>query len=160
MREVQRATTLAVATGERIRSTREFLPLLEQRACRILQPDVGHMGGITGLKRLAHIADDYYLTIAPHCCWGPIHSMASAHVCATIPNLLIQEDSKLGSDVYQETLVGGYEFDPQYLDVPEAPGIGVHLSEDFINEHRIDPLKWGIGWLKRRARLKGRRPPS
>ena len=131
----------------------EFLPLLEQRACRILQPDTGHMGGITGLKRLARIADDYYLTIAPHCCWGPIRSMASAHVCTTIPNLLIQENTKVGSNVYGETVVGGYEFDPQYIDIPKAPAIGIHLWPEFIKEHKIDPAERGVEWLKERAAL-------
>lgn len=152
MREVQRATTLAVALGERIRSTAEYIPYLHECTCRILQPDVGHMGGITGLKRLAHMADDYYVTIAPHCCWGPVHSMASAHVSSTIPNLLIQEDSHLDTDIFKETVVGEYAFDPQYLDLPEAPGIGVELSPALIKECAFDAERADVEYLQRKRR--------
>jgi galactonate dehydratase len=157
MREVQRGTTLAVATGERIRSTGEYLPLLEQRACRILQPDVGHMGGITGLKQLAGAADDYYVTIAPHCCWGPVQALASAHVSSSIPNLLIQEDVQLGTDVYEKTVVDGYTFDPQYLDLPEAPGLGVEIPAEAIEEYEFDPLEWDVGYVRRRIASRGNR---
>jgi L-alanine-DL-glutamate epimerase-like enolase superfamily enzyme len=151
MREVQRSTQLAVALGECLRSTAECRPYLEQRACRILQPDIGHIGGITGLKRLAHMADDYLVAVAPHSCWGPVHSIATAHVCSTIPNFLIQEDVHLGTDVFEESVVGGYEFDPQYLDVPEAPGLGVYLSPELIREYECDPEEADIAYIRRRV---------
>jgi galactonate dehydratase len=148
MREVQLATTLAVATGERIRSTVEYGPYLERKACRILQPDVGHMGGITGLKRLAHAADDHYVTIAPHCCWGPVQAMASAHVSSTIPNLLIQEDNHWRTGIFEETVVGGYTFDPQYIDVPEVSGLGVRLSPELLRDLAIDAARADAEYLK------------
>ena len=147
MREVQRATTLAVAMGERLRTTAEFSPYLQERTCRILQPDIGHMGGISGMKRLAHMADDHYVTIAPHCCWGPVHSMASAHVSCSIPNLLIQEDSHLRTDIFEQTVVGGYTFDPGFLALPNAPGIGVELSPEMLEEYAYDAEKSDIAYL-------------
>ena len=141
--------TLAVATGERIRNTAEYVPLLEQHACRILQPDIGHMGGITSMKRLCHMADNYYVTIAPHCCWGPVQSIASAHVSASSPNFLIQETIGWLKEIFPETLVGDYQYDPQYIDIPEAPGLGIHLSKDFIECYKVDPMQWDVKRLRR-----------
>ena len=150
MREVQHGTNLAVALGERLRDTAEYVPYLDKSACRILQPDIGHMGGISGMKRLAHLADDYCVTVAPHCCWGPVHSMAAAHVCYSIPNLLIQEDAHLGTDIFAQTVVGGYTFDPQFLHLPDAPGIGVDLSRELIDEYALDAESADVEMLKQK----------
>jgi len=136
MREVQRATSIPIATGERIRSTEEYVPLLTAHACRILQPDIGHMGGITNLKKVADMADNFYVSIAPHGPFGPVMVMASAHVAATIPNFLIQETTVGTLKAFKE-LVVGYEYDPQYIDLPEAPGLGLEISDEFVRERRI-----------------------
>lgn len=136
MREVQRATNIPIATGERIRSTEEYVPLLTTHACRILQPDIGHMGGITNLKKVADMADNFYVSIAPHGPFGPVMVMASAHVAATIPNFLIQETTVGTLKAFKE-LVVGYEYDPQYIDLPEAPGLGLEISDEFVRERRI-----------------------
>lgn len=117
MREVQRATNIPIATGERIHNTEEYVSLLTEHACRILQPDIGHMGGITNLKKVT--------------------VMASAHVAATIPNFLIQETTVGTLKAFKE-LVAGYEYDPQYIDLPEAPGLGLEISDEFVRERRVN----------------------
>jgi galactonate dehydratase len=155
LREVQRNTTIPIATGEKMRNTAEFVPLLERRACRILQPDIGHMGGITGTKRLFPMADNYYVNIAPHCCWGPVQTIASAHVCASSPNFLIQETVPWLKDIFPDTIVGNYEYDPEYIDLPDGPGLGIELTDHFLKEYKTDPEKWDIGWFSRERQMTG-----
>ena len=144
-REVQLATHLTVATGERLFTRHDFRNLLEARACRIIQPDVAHVGGITELRKIASLADAYYVTFCPHEYNGPVTLLAGAHVGSASPNLLMHEYHQQLRGVLDEVLVGGYRYDPQYFDVPDAPGLGVRLSDDFIREHRVDPLTWGGG---------------
>lgn len=45
--------------------------------------------------------------------------------------------------VLEETVVGGYRYHPQFFDVPDAPGLGVDLSDHFVKAHRIDPMTFG-----------------
>ena len=142
-REVQRATSIPVATGERFYQRIDFRDALDQRICRIIQPDIAHVGGISEMKKIAALADAYYVTVAPHEWNGPVTLIAGAHVGATMPNLLMHEYHIQLREILDETMPGGYVYDPQYLDVPETPGIGVQFSEAFIREHRIDPDAWG-----------------
>lgn len=143
MREIQRATGLPVATGERFYQRIEFRDALEKRICRIIQPDIAYVGGISEILKIASMADAYYVTVAPHEYNGPITLMAGAHVGATMPNLLMHEYHIQLKGVLEDTMTGGYRYDPQFLDVPETPGIGVVFSDEYINEHRIDPADWG-----------------
>ena len=154
MREVQLATSSPVATGERFYQRIDFRDALEKRICRIVQPDIAHVGGITELKKIADMADAYYVTVAPHEWNGPITLMASAHVGLTMPNLLMQEYHIQLKGVLEDTMPGGYRYDPAYLDVPDTPGIGVELSDDYIREHLIDPSQWGTAELGGTMRLR------
>ena len=143
MREVQLATSSPVATGERFYQRIDFREALVKRICRIIQPDIAHVGGITEMKKIAAMADAYYVTVAPHEYNGPITLAAGAHVAATLSNLLMHEYHIQLKGVLEDTMTGGYLYDPAFFDVPETPGIGVQLSDDYIREHRIDPAKWG-----------------
>ena len=152
MREVQLATHLPVATGERFYQRIDFRDALEKRICRIIQPDIAHVGGITELKKIAAIADAYYVTVAPHEYNGPITLAAGAHVGVTMSNLLMHEYHIQLKGVLEDTMPGGYNYDPAYFDVPETPGVGVEFSEAYIREHRINPDDWGKPEFGRRLR--------
>ncbi|NLT72775.1 MAG: mandelate racemase/muconate lactonizing enzyme family protein [Chloroflexi bacterium] len=142
-REVQRATELPVATGERLFQRVDFRDALEQRCCRIIQPDVAHVGGITEMKKIGAMADAYYVTVAPHEWNGPVTLLAGAHVGSTLPNLLMCEYHIQLKGVLEDTMPGGYRYDPRFLDLPATPGIGVAFSEAYIREHRFDPDDYG-----------------
>ena len=145
-REVQLATHLTVATGERLYTRHDFRTLLEARACRIVQPDIAHVGGITEMRKIANLADAYYVTYCPHSYNGPVTLLAGAHVGTTTPNLLMHEWHSQLKGVLEETVLGGgYTYDPQFFDVPDAPGLGIELPEAFVREHRIDPMSFGAG---------------
>src|SRR5207237_5180246 len=128
-----------VATGERLFSRHDFRNLLEARACRIIQPDVAHVGGITELRKVASLADAYYLTYCPHEYNGPVTLLASAHVGTATPNLLMCEYHSQLKGVLEDTLVGGYRYDPQFVDVPDAPALAVESPAHFIMEQPLHP---------------------
>ena len=69
---VSRSVPFPIATGERLLSRWEFRELFEANAVAIIQPDVAHCGGITELKKIANMAEVYYVHTAPHCAIGPV----------------------------------------------------------------------------------------
>jgi galactonate dehydratase len=89
--EVKRSTAIPIAAGERwatIYGAREFV---EQGAVDILQCDLVNCGGITGLKKIAALAEAHYIGMAPHNPNGPLATAMNVQFAATIPNYLILE---------------------------------------------------------------------
>src|SRR4051794_9539493 len=117
-----------LATGERLYSKWEFLPLLERRLVDVIQPDICHAGGITECKKIAALAEAYYVQVAPHTPQGPISTAASAHLALAIPNFLILEfvrSAPFRDRIMQEPWV----VRDGCLEVPDRPGLGVELDE-------------------------------
>lgn len=127
--EVARALPIPIATGERLVTRWEFRELLEKRACAVLQPDVCHCGGIGELKKIAAMAEPYFVSVAPHNPLGPIGTMAAIHVAFSTPNFLIQEvmssDVPWRNEVVDEPLA----VEAGHVLPPTRPGLGVEIDE-------------------------------
>ena len=135
MAEVQRSINLPVATGERLYTRWEFRPLLEKQAARIIQPDVCHAGGILELKKIAAMAETYYVSVQPHNSNGPIGTIASLHVDASIPNCIIQEFFYPYLDHYNAIITEPIEYSDGHLEIPNRPGLGTDINEEAILKH-------------------------
>ena len=61
-------------------------PIFERRLADFVMPDVTWTGGISELKKIATMAEAYYIPISPHDASGPINVLAGAHVMMTVPN--------------------------------------------------------------------------
>jgi galactonate dehydratase len=139
LKMVQAASSVPLATGERLHTKHEFHELIAQRAVGIIQPDVIHAGGILELKKLAAMAEARYMTIAPHNAAGPVATAATMHLAACTPNFLILElwDPFLPwpEDLVAQPLrpVDGY------LPLPQGPGLGVTLNREGIARHPAKP---------------------
>jgi len=88
--EAVRATTVPIATGERLYSRTDFLPALTA-GIAVAQPDLSHAGGITECLRIAALAETFDVALAPHCPLGPVALAACLQLALAIPNFLIQE---------------------------------------------------------------------
>ncbi len=141
MAEVQRSVSTPLATGERIFGRHGFRELLEKQAVRIIQPDVARTGGITEIKKIAAMADTYYVPVAPHNPNGPICTMASIHTCFSIPNFLILEFFEPDEEVYQEIVIGGLKHDAGSIYPVTAPGLGINITNAFLKKHKFDEAK-------------------
>ncbi len=116
-----------IATGERLLTRWGFREVLEKQAVAYIQPDTSHVGGITELKKVANMAEVYYIHIMPHCAIGPVALAAGLQVDAVVPNFLIQEqiDASLGDGLLQEDwkVVDGH------IELPKKPGLGFEINE-------------------------------
>jgi len=138
MVEVQRSVNVPLATGERIFGRHGFRELLEKQAVRIIQPDIARTGGITEFKKIAAMADTYYVPVAPHNPNGPICTIASLHACLSIPNFLILEFFEPDEQVFREMVVGGLRSDRGSVYPVTAPGLGISITDDFLRKYKFD----------------------
>jgi L-alanine-DL-glutamate epimerase-like enolase superfamily enzyme len=128
---VTHGTVTRIASGENHYLTYGFAPMIERSAVDVVAPDVQKCGGVAEARRIAALADTKYLPVAPHNIAGPIGTMTSVHLCASIPNFLALE-WHASSVPFFDDLVTGMKplIHDGYIRVPDAPGIGVELDLD------------------------------
>lgn len=130
MAKVARATSIPVATGERLSTKWEFHRVLDAGAAAILQPALGRCGGILEAKKIAAIAEVYYAQIAPHLYCGPVEALANIALAACVPNFLILESIRDFSGFYSELLSDPIHWEDGYVIPSPGPGLGSDLNED------------------------------
>ncbi len=91
MAKIARRSTTPIATGERLVAAYGCRELIEMGVVDILQTDINHVGGISGLWKVAATAAVSGISMAPHACEGPIGGLATIHVDAAMPNFVVQE---------------------------------------------------------------------
>jgi galactonate dehydratase len=135
-----------LATGERDRTIWEVIAYLQNDAIDILQSDVGHCGGISQLKKIATLAEAYFVPMAPHNTCSELGLTASLHVSASIPLFLIQEGYIDGHIMPPGVARKDWAIDKDgYASLPQAPGLGVEIDEQAMARVAADPkrkFKW------------------
>ena len=129
LREVKAATRTPICTGENLYTRHGFRELVEQQAADIISPDLAKAGGLAEGKRIADLADSYYIPLAPHNICSPIGTMASCHVCAATPNFHVLEFHHLDNELWNSLTVERDLIQNGRIALPRGPGLGVHLDE-------------------------------
>lgn len=137
MARVAHATSIPVATGERLMTRYEFLPLLQKQAASIVQMDLSITGGIAEGRKIAAMAETHYAHIAPHVWGGPFAAAAAIQVDVCSPNFLIQEGIETFSEFHREILKAPIVWQDGFIIPPTAPGLGYELNDDLIARHRV-----------------------
>jgi galactonate dehydratase len=129
MAKVARATSIPIATGERLTTKYDFARLLKVGAAAILQLNLGRVGGILEAKKIAGMAETYHAQIAPHLYCGPIVGAANIQIATCSPNFLILESIESWGGFHSEILKSPIQFEDGHVIPPTAPGLGVELNE-------------------------------
>ena len=82
----------------------------------------------------------YYIPLAPHNIGSPIETVATCHVCAAVPNFLVLEFHHLDNPVWDGIVNEGPLIQDGHITVPDRPGLGVTVNEDFIRQHTRENL--------------------
>ena len=128
--EVARASPVRVVAGERFAAKGDFARLLETRTIDVIQPEILRCGGVSGLYKIAGMAEAYDAFVAPHNAQSPFTTVVNAHVGAALPNLLIQECFDDFLVPWSREIMGGtVRIVDGYIEVPDGPGFGVTLHE-------------------------------
>ena len=137
LRRVTRSTRTPIASGENLYLRHGFREALERGALDIAAPDLQKCGGLLEGRRIADMADAHYVAVAPHCIASPIGTVAAAHVAAAVPNFLALEWHGMSVPFWEEMAAGfdGPVIRDGYIEVPEAPGLGVELNEEVARRY-------------------------
>ena len=138
MAQVARATSVPVATGERLTTKAEFAPLLSAGAAAILQPATGRCGGLLEARKIAALAEVHNAQIAPHLYAGPVEWAANIQLAATLPNLLMVETIQTGGAFHMQLIGHSIRWEEGFVEVPTAPGLGIEFDEELARAHPYD----------------------
>ncbi len=131
MAQVRASSSTAICTGENQYTRFEFLELLQQRATDIVMPDLAKAGGLLEGKRIAELAETFFVPVAPHNVSSPLGMMAACHCMAAIPNFLLLEFHGREISWWEELCDGDKPFVRQgVMQLSDKPGIGVELNDD------------------------------
>ncbi len=153
MAQVVATAPLRVATGEHTYSRFGFLDLLLRKGAHVIQPDLVYSGGLMETKKIAALAETFYVSVAPHNCRGPLGTVIAMHLCANIPNFNILETFEDYDVPWRcELTPGTPRVKNGYYNLPTQPGWGVEVDESLITAHPEDPNAklnmFASGWEK------------
>ncbi len=140
--KVRQHTDVPLATGEMLYTKWEFKDLLMTGAVDIIQPDICLCGGIQETKKIASMAEAFYVALAPHNPLGPVATAVNVHLAATCPNFLILEYTADDVPGRKEFLKEPMKLVDGYLEIPDKPGLGIELNEEVL------PNYPGIYWTR------------
>jgi galactonate dehydratase len=135
---IAQETSTPICAGENIFLAHGFRRLLEMGGVDIVMPDLQKAGGLGEGQRIANLANLYYVPFAPHMVSSFLGAMASAHVCASVPNFMILEWQTYfdTQPMWKEIVTyDGPQIDKGFIRVSEKPGIGVEINEDAMRKY-------------------------
>jgi len=154
MARVAHATSIPIATGERLSTKWEFGDLLEKQAASIIQLCVSKLGGLLEAKKIAGMSEVHYAQIAPFCgSLSPVTVAASLQLDTCSPNFLIQEANGIMPPALQtpanricaELINDGLKLENGYIILPDKPGLGINFNEKVAAKyppHTNQTMNW------------------
>jgi galactonate dehydratase len=137
LEQVRQQIPTRISVGERLYTRFEFLPVLTRHLTDYVMPDVTWTGGISELKKIAALAETFYIPISPHDASGPVNVLAGAQVMLTVPNFYRLEARRVALDFYNAFLQEPLEVRDGALIVPATPGLGARLDVGYLEAHAV-----------------------
>lgn len=124
------------------------VPWVLERATDYLRGDVVLKGGITGLVKIAHLAEAFNLNCELHDGYNALNNLGVLHVALAIPNcgwyevLIPHAPGDYSSDHLSWGLVEEIPIDSNgYASVPERPGLGIDIDWDLVRGRTVAELR-------------------
>lgn len=128
-------TPVPFAIGEEFSGIYVFAPFIERGLANYVRPDVCNVGGITGAKKVAAMAEAHYIDVMPHDPLGPVCTAASVHLCAAISNFAALEFNSHVQDQPEDLFPVTLSLEKNYFPLPRAPGLGVEFNEEAAKDY-------------------------
>ena len=112
---------------------------MDRAQVRVVQPDVGRVGGLTEARRVCDLALERGLKVVPHLWKTGISIAAAAHLAAVTPHLAFIEflPKKLcESNLRKELVVDELRMVNGVIPLPTRPGLGIELDRDALNRFK------------------------
>ncbi len=138
LKQVRERVRVPISVGERLHTRWDFVPVLENGLADFVMPDVTWTGGISELKKIATMAEAYYVPVSPHDASGPVNLVAGGHVMITVPNFYRIESSGHDLAAYNRFLRTPLDNSGGRLKLPAGPGLGLDFDIDYLRAHAQD----------------------
>lgn len=135
--EVRAHTDIPISTGESEFTRFAFRDLVALRAADILQPDPSIAGGITECMRIEALASAHQVRLAPHMWGGAMTFAAGMHVAAAASSGFTLEYSLGANPLLHELAVEDFPIVDGMLEIPDRPGLGVTIDQDFVDRYTM-----------------------
>ncbi len=135
---------VAILTGENLYTRHGFKPFILQQGCHIIQIDIPKAGGMLESKKIADLADTFYMPVCAHSASSPLGFMASAHCAASMRNFMAHEHSvgRFGESWQKFLILNEPLIKDGNIQIPDKPGLGVELNEDEVRAHLFPGEQW------------------
>jgi L-alanine-DL-glutamate epimerase-like enolase superfamily enzyme len=143
--ELKRSTRVPVLTGERLELVGAFKPFLDNQVVDVIHPDMAYAGGITACRDIAKYASLTRTPVGFHS--GPsslVQFYAAMHVAAATSNLFKVENVLGAFRGHKEDMALGEKpaLRNGKFPVPEGPGLGLEINEDWLKAHMEKGESW------------------
>ena len=140
-----------ILCGENLYGRDDFRPFIVNQGVNMIEIDVAMAGGLLEAKKIADLAELYYIPVATHNVAGPIATIASANLAASVREFLGHEVfisnpiNQEGRGVNGDPDVLGYDKEmvkDGYLQLTDRPGLGIELNEDLVKSYLVEGEDW------------------
>jgi L-alanine-DL-glutamate epimerase-like enolase superfamily enzyme len=139
------ASPVPILTGENLYKRQGFSPFILNQGCHLIHIDIPKAGGLLESKKIADLAELFYLPVCAHIAASPLGALASAHCAAAIRDFRAQEFSPgaLSPEAWEKFVIydGPVIKDGKYR-ISDRPGLGVELNEDYVRAHLMPGETW------------------
>ncbi len=136
LRAVGDASGIAIAAGENCCFATQFAALFDARAVQYAQPSVTKVGGVTEFRKVAALAAERRVKLAPHSPYFGPGALATLHLIAALAEearfeyFYLQADAALYGDLLTPRR--------GELEVPQGPGLGADPDLDVVRRYRTE----------------------
>jgi galactonate dehydratase len=139
VRKVSGETVVPLGFGAGIDDPGIFQALLREGLIDIVRPEIG-IFGISGAKRVAALAEPYYVAVAPRHSGGPVGTAAAIHLAASVPNFFIQhvpipaaeQDRAMRREIVSPAIETG---NGGFLQLTKTAGLGITVNEAALEKY-------------------------
>ncbi len=132
VRKISEENVTPIGFGRNVTAASSIQDLLREDAVDVIRPDIARLG-IVAIRRMAALAETYYVAVAPYHDGGPVATAAALQLAASLPNFFIQQvpwpaserDRNLREQLVSpavERAAGGF------LPLPKGPGLGITVD--------------------------------
>jgi len=139
VRKVSGETVVPIGFGSGISDPGVFQALLREGLIDVVRPDIA-IFGVSGARRVAALAEPYYVAVAPRHNGGPVGTAAAIHLAASLPNFFIQhvpvpaaeQDRAMRREIVSPAIEAN---NAGFLDLTKTPGLGITVNESALEKY-------------------------
>ena len=143
------ASPIPILCGENLYTVYDFLPFITNQAVHMVEIDISMAGGLLEAKKIADLANLYYMPVATHNVMGPIATIASANCASTMLDFIghesydYSENSRDGHANWEKLVIYDREIIKDgHIQLSDKPGLGLELNKDFAMENLVEGEVW------------------